>query len=191
MSSRDDQTYVDFSQKPERVEGSLGGKYRTKDKSFSINSFCVMMTYPDGDLTKEDILQRIVSRVSDLVGACVGEEISEGGYHHFHVYAESARKRIWTTEELDYFGGLHGHYKPIRETYERALAYCLKDGCFCQEGIKGFDELVKKAILLSYSKKSKPTSGIQTALPFAPLRKPSQMPDLKVFVAYPVKKEDK
>ncbi len=64
----------------------------------------------------------------NLYGYAIGEETSKTGYHHFHIYILWMRKTKLTMRELDAIGGIHGHYKPIRVTPMKALAYCTKDG---------------------------------------------------------------
>lgn len=179
-------------EKSSRAPGSLGGKYRVKSAGFSIHCQAVMLTYPFQDLTKAEVLERIVSRVHDLNGAVVGEEMSDTGYHHFHVYAECTSKRLWTMKELDYFGGLHGHYQPVRENYMTALAYCIKDGNFVKGGTQRFDSAVKEAIRLNC--RDQPLIidfFLKEHAISSTIRKPSSMPDLKTFVGTPEKKDDK
>lgn len=172
---------VGFTQEiSHREAGSLGGKYRKKDNSFSINCQAVMMTYPYENLTKELILGRIVGRVLDLNGAVVAEEVSETGYRHFHVYADCTKKRIWTTEELDYFGGNHGHYQPVRRNLVQALAYCIKDGNFVKQGTHNFDSALKSAIPINalYRTPKQQASIVPFLKKNAAETSPSQMPDL-------------
>lgn len=110
---------------------SGGGKLNSAStgKTFDINCDIVTLTFKDVGKEKDDILDRIVNTLhGELFGALVAEEHYANGLKHFHVWIKSKHVRLWTMKELDYIGGTHGHYLPVRQTPLKNLEYCMKEG---------------------------------------------------------------
>lgn len=117
-------------------------------KEFEIHCDVVSLTYKHVGLEKDDIMLRVNNLLNDgsLVGAAVAEEKYANGAKHYHVWIKTREKRYWTMKSLDYIGGTHGHYLPIRETPYKNLAYVLKDNNFVITSANNFKEVCSKAV---------------------------------------------
>lgn len=117
-------------------------------RTFDINCDVVSLTYKHVGLDKDDIMARINNTFNDggLFGAAVAQEKYSNGKIHYHVWIKSKAKRYWTMKTLDYLGGTHGHYMPVRSTPLKNLAYILKDNDFVITSANDFKALCVKAV---------------------------------------------
>lgn len=109
---------------------------------FEINCQHVLLTYPKKDLSKDEIYFKIKNYFGSYISILViGEESyklanddrsrigCDAWKYHFHVFIEFTSKRKVSGKVFDSFNaGVHGHYKPVRSTIYKAMAYCAKDG---------------------------------------------------------------
>lgn len=102
-------------------------------RSFSVEATTLLLTYKGVGHSKA-VIQRnarmLALSKSSIIGICVSKERYLNGDPHYHVYLEVKDKSKWDIKELDLIGGIHGHYKAIRQTPDRALAYVVKDRNF-------------------------------------------------------------
>ncbi len=126
-------------------------------KVFSASSAIIYCTYPYYEFSKEEILENCKRCLHWHSAGCVlkapsvvdyivcAEEKYVSGKKHYHLLVQVTFKHVWTMKLLDSFGGVHGHYQPVRKTPERCLSYVVKDNSYVFYSRDG-DELFKKKI---------------------------------------------
>lgn len=105
-------------------------------KVFTLDCPTLLLTFKDVGLSKEDIMKNIVDyckvHLRGALRVIVSQELYQNGGKHFHVFIDTCHiNKSWTLKELDAFGGVHGHYSPIRKTVKKVIAYVVKDGVYC------------------------------------------------------------
>lgn len=125
-----------------------GGKLSSTKRVFEIHCDVISLTYKHVGLDKHDIMSRVNNQLTDgsLFGAAVAEEKYSNGGIHYHVWIKTNEKRFWTMKTLDYLGGTHGFYTPVRSTPYKNLAYVLKDNNFIITSANNFKEICCKAV---------------------------------------------
>lgn len=125
-----------------------GGKLSRTKRAFEIHADCISLTYKHVGLDKHDIMSRINNQLFDgsLFGAAVSEEKYPNGGIHYHVWIKTKEKRFWTMKTLDYLGGTHGFYTPVRSTPYKNLAYVLKDKNYIITSANDFEEICCQAV---------------------------------------------
>lgn len=103
------------------------------------------------EMTKELVLRNVCELAGrSLYGCAVGLEAYDDPKkqyaEHFHIYIQTTRKFKWGLNDLDSIAGTHGHYKPVRLTPGKALAYTVKDNNYVKHGCAEFELFFKNSI---------------------------------------------
>lgn len=122
--------------------------FRSKNKPDHLRKpnycFCavsLLLTYK-AKLTPKEIVDRLKEKFPYYDGTVVSTEKYKSGMDHHHVYVQFQEPEQCTLEKLDYVGGVHGYYQPVRRTPFKVIAYVTKyknyivDGCITEKTIE-------------------------------------------------------
>lgn len=115
-------------------------------KKFRLAGKVFFLTWPQNDVAKEQLLDRVVALWSDLAFAVVAAETHKSGEPHLHVIVGfNARKDIKDANAvLDPLTGKHGNYQTAKSA-KKVLRYVCKDGQYVTFGeVPDFSEKIGK-----------------------------------------------
>lgn len=99
--------------------------------TFRVNAKCFFLTYPQCDISKEDLLEHLDS--FKPVWIVVGRELHEDGQPHLHACVSfGARKDVRDERHFD-FRDSHCNIQPARNPTD-CYRYCTKGGDSCTKG---------------------------------------------------------
>lgn len=88
---------------------------KKKPGKFRIHAKSLFLTYPRCQMSKEQIMEGLLSFPKQILWAMVVQENHQDGTPHIHVALSFLKKEdITTPRDLDMIGGKHGNYQGIR-----------------------------------------------------------------------------
>lgn len=114
---------------------------KPKKKPFSLHGKSFFCTFPqsNGDITKEEVMQRIINLMEAkgrvMEGIVVGEEPHEIEGRHFHcAWKIDKTLNLGKALVLDTITGKHGNYQTARK-FTDVVVYCSKQKNYCFSGM--------------------------------------------------------
>ncbi|AJD07489.1 replication-associated protein [Odonata-associated circular virus-2] len=113
---------------------------------FVINARKFLLTYPQCQASKEEVLARLQS-LGEIKWYTVAIELHEDGSPHLHSACHYSKKIHTTNCRFFDFGATHCNIQTLKtqQDFERAESYCRKHGNF----ISNYDTKVPKRVLLA------------------------------------------
>lgn len=120
---------------PKDVPKDVPAKGEKSKKRFRLQGKKFLLTYPQCDVKKEVVVERLKRKwPTEMQGYVVCEEAHKDGTPHLHVFIQFKDKlQINGEHTLDFITGQHGNYKGVTSV-RGSINYCIKGSNYVVEG---------------------------------------------------------